>query len=481
MILLGLARRSAQFRLIGFVCVCLLRLTVMGAIKAAAAPSTVAPDVRPNILFLLSDDQRFDTIHALGNREIKTPNLDRLVRAGTSFTRAAIMGGGQGAICMPSRAMLMTGRTLFRATTTYTGNVMPADAVTWPQAFRTNGYDTFGIGKWHNDPASYARSFSGGGPIFFGGMSDHTAVAVHAYDPAGVYAPINARTATTFSTRLFADAAIRVIEERQAKQNPFVLYVAFTAPHDPRTPPQKFAELYRADRIRLPRNFQPEHPFDNGDLRVRDEQLLPWPRTPGAVKEEIASYYGMISHLDEQIGRILEALTRSRFASNTIIVFAGDNGLAVGQHGLLGKQSVYEHSVRVPLIVSGPGIRRNQRSDALCYLLDVMPTLCELAGVRRPLGVEGISLKEVLHHKSAPIRDELFFAYRADQRSIRDDRWKLIEYPRSQIRQLFDLRRDPSENTNLADDPRHRDRLLALQARLATWQRELGDPLVTNR
>ncbi len=442
---------------------------------ASAAPATN----RPNIVFLLADDQRFDTIHALGNREIHTPNLDRLVRRGTSFTRAAIMGGGQGAICMPSRAMLMTGRTLFRATTTYTGGTIPTNATTWPEALRAAGYDTYGLGKWHNDRAAFARSFTGGGPIFFGGMSDHTAIPVHDFDPSGLYTATNEHVARTFSTELFADAAIRILSERRSNQPPFALYVAFTAPHDPRTPPAEFAALYRPERMRLPASFLPRHPFDNGDLKVRDEALLPWPRTPEAVRGEIAAYYAMISHLDHHLGRIMESLDRSPFGTNTIVVFAGDNGLAVGRHGLLGKQSLYEHSVRVPLVLAGPGIPRGQRSDALCYLLDVMPTLCDLVGMPRPSSTEGISLAGILSGREKTVRTDLFAAYRHDQRAIREGRWKLIEYPGAGIRQLFDLRRDPDERRNLADRPASRPHLERLRSRLHDLETELSDPLAT--
>lgn len=443
---------------------------------AIVFPGLAAP-AGPNVLFLLSDDQRFDTIHALGNREIRTPNLDRLVRDGMAFTRAAIMGGGQGAVCVPSRAMLMTGRTLFRATTTYTGIAIPTNAVTWPEAFRASGYETIAIGKWHNDRPSFNRSFSGGGPLFFGGMSDHRALTVHDYDPTGRYARTNERVARGFSSEVFADAAIRVLTERPATRPPFVLYVAFTAPHDPRTPPAEYARLYPPQRIRLPASFQPEHPFDNGELRVRDEALLPWPRPPDAVRRELAAYYAMITHLDHEIGRILDALNRSPFATNTLVVFAGDNGLALGHHGLLGKQSVYEHSARVPLIFAGPAIPRGRRSDALCYLLDVMPTLCDLAGVPRPASAEGRSLLGLIQGRQTSLRDELFFAYRMDQRSVRESRWKLIDYPRMGIRQLFDLQRDPEELNNLADNPRHRPQLDRLLGRLHSLQEELGDPL----
>lgn len=445
--------------------------------SSAAAPARV-PGARPNIVFLLADDLRFDTIRALGNREIQTPNLDQLVRRGTTFTRAAIMGGTQGAVCVPSRAMLFTGRTLFHATRTPTGLELAEGAVTWPEALRQNGYATVGIGKWHNDRAAFARAFNAGGPIFFGGMSGHQAMPVQDFDPSGAYPKSRERVATNFSSEVFADAAIRFLAGRQQAGQPYALYVAFTSPHDPRTPPAEVLASYHPDRLRLPASFLPEHPFDNGELRIRDEALLPWPRTPTAIRREIALYYAMITHLDAQIGRILKALEQTPDADNTVIVFAGDNGLAVGRHGLLGKQNLYEHSVRVPLVFAGPGIPRNRRSDALCYLLDVMPTLCDLAGVAIPPTAEGLSLGPVIRRETKAIRTELFGAYRLGQRSLQDGRWKLIEYPGVHKTQLFDLRRDPDELHDLAEVPRHRPTVERLRARLRAAQNALDDPLL---
>lgn len=439
-------------------------------------PWSLASTRPPNVLFLFSDDQRFDTIHALGNREIQTPNLDRLVRRGFAFTHAFCMGAQQGAVCVPSRAMLMTGRSLFRATTTPTSGAIPTALPLWPEVMRRAGYDTIGIGKWHNDCASYARAFTAGGPVFFGGMSDHTKVAVHDFDPTGKYAKERERTATAFSSELFADAAVDFLCRRRSEK-PFFLYIAFTAPHDPRTPPKEFADLYPPARITLPKNFLPEHPFDNGELKVRDEALLPWPRTRESVRREIAAYYGMITHLDAQIGRVLQALEDSGQADNTIILFAADNGLAVGRHGLLGKQSLYDHSVRVPLILAGPGVPKGKRSDALCYLFDLFPTLCELTGLSAPENLEGRSLAPILRGQRKRVRSEIFGAYRDVQRMVRNERWKLIHYPKIDRWQLFDLRRNPEEIHDHFPDPDQAARLEAMKRKLTELQLQLDDPL----
>ncbi len=467
---LGTARPTCLRALAGLLVVWML--AVASALSAFGSPVKVAP----NILFLLSDDQRFDTIRALGNREIETPNLDRLVHNGFSFTHAHIMGAMQGAVCVPSRAMILTGRTLFHATVFPGNNALPPAARLWPEVLRQAGYTSLGVGKWHNDQASFVRAFDGGGPVFFGGMADHRKIPVFDFDPEGRYPKSLQYTGAVFDTELFADAACKLIREK--RDQPFCLYVAFTSPHDPRTPPERFARMYPPENISLPRNFLPEHPFDNGDLRGRDERLLPWPRTLEAVRKEIALYYGMISHLDEQLGRILAALEETGQTRQTLVIFAGDNGLAVGQHGLLGKQNLYEHSVRVPLIFSGPGIPKGKRSDAPCYLLDVFPTICDLAGVAIPDTVEGKSLRPVIIGKEKKVRDVMFGAYRDLQRMACDNRWKLIYYPKANRTQLFDLEKDPDETSDLSADPKCADKLYELRAKLTALQQEVGDPLI---
>ena len=453
-------------------------------LRTAAIPLAARAQTRkrPNILFLLSDDQRFDTVAALGNREIRTPNLDRLVRRGTSFDHAAIMGGTVGAVCIPSRAMLLTGQTLFHL---HESIVAPKDGETrgrpfemFPETFRKAGYETFGIGKWHNGPRLYARCFDQGGPIMFGGMSDHLKVPIHDFNSKGAYPSSAARTGDRFSSEMFSDAAIGFLKGRD-KQKPFLMYAAYTAPHDPRMAPKAYAEMYPPSKIRLPKSSLPEHPFDNGELKVRDEQLAPWPRTPGVVREHISAYYAMITHLDAQIGRVLAALDESGETANTIVVFAGDNGLAVGRHGLFGKQNLYDHSVRVPLVLSGPGIPRGRRNSSLCYLLDVFPTLCELTGVATPPTVEGRSIAAAFGRPRARLRDSLFFAYRSFQRAVRTDEWKLIRYNAGgrENTQLFNIESDPWEITNLVGETRHAARLKEMKALLKDWMKKVDDPL----
>jgi arylsulfatase A-like enzyme len=445
----------------------------------------------PNIIFFFTDDQRYDTIHSLGNEQIVTPNIDSIVRNGTAFTNAYIMGGTSGAVCMPSRAMLMTGRTLFHLERQ--GQGIPEGHEMLGETLQKAGYNTFGTGKWHNGTSSYARGFNAGAEIFFGGMDDHWNVPACNFDPTGKYEQRCHQTtnfvtqrvvqkicdhihAGKHSSELFCDAAIDCLHNYR-EDSPFFMYISFMAPHDPRTMPREYLDMYDPDRINLPKNFMPEHPFDNGELRIRDEMLAAFPRTPEEIRKHIAAYYAMITHADAQIGRVLETLKDTGKDESTIIVFAGDNGLALGQHGLMGKQSVYEHSVHIPLIMSGPGIPEGERRDAFCYLLDIYPTLCDLIGLPVPDSVEGKSLVPAMQNASNRIREHLLFAYTKLHRGVRDEKYKLIEYvvEGKRTTQLFDLQADPFELNNLAGDPSYSKILERLRKELIRWKDELGD------
>ena len=422
---------------------------------------------RPNILFLFSDDQRADTIAALGNTHIKTPNLDKLVARGTAFKRAYCMGSMQGAVCVPSRAMVLTGRTLFRTNDAIKG------ITTWPEMFARMGYRTFVTGKWHNQQASVLAAFSEGKNLFFGGMGDPHKLPV---------ADITAKRTFTekkltgkHSVELFADSAIEFIKQQKGAEKPFVAYVAFNGPHDPRVAPKEYHALYDKNKPPLPPNFLPVHPFNNGEMIVRDEKLAPWPRTEAVVRQHLADYYAYITFMDAQIGRILAALREAGVEEDTIIVFASDSGLAIGSHGLFGKQSVYDHSMRAPLIFAGPGIPKGQTTDAFAYLLDIFPTLGDLAKVKGPNGSEGKSLVPVMNSEAKGVRDSVFLAYRQFQRSVRDVRWKIIVYPHINKTQLFDLANDPHEVKDLSSDATHSKTIERLTGMLKDWQQKLGD------
>lgn len=457
---------------------CFLAATMLTVAFMAFLPqpvsSATASAGKPNVLFLFSDDQRFDTIAALGNQHIQTPNLDRLTREGLAFTRAYIMGGTQGAVCMPSRAMLMSGRTLFRVKDNLEGQT------TWPEKFAQAGYATFMTGKWHNGAPALLRSFAEGKAVFLGGMGNPYQLPLQDISPE--HKLVNKRTSGEHSVKVFADTTVEFLK-RQKREKPFLCYVAFNCPHDPRVAPTNYHERYNANPPPLPANFLPQHPFNNGEMVIRDEMLAPWPRTPETVRRHLADYYSYITFMDDEIGRILQALKASGQYDNTIIVFSSDNGLAIGSHGLFGKQNVYEHATHEPLIFAGPGIPKGKRSDAFCYLLDIFPTLGGLCGVPAPEGSEGRSLVPLIRGDATEGRDSIFTAYRKFQRAVRDDHWKLILYPQINKTQLFDLQSDPDETSDLAGEPTHAPEVQRLTDLLRQWQNQVGDvqPLTTDK
>lgn len=446
----------------------------------------------PNILFLFADDQRFDTIAALGNEDIHTPHIDELVRSGTSFTHAHIPGGTCGAVCMPSRAMLHSGKTLFHLEKH--GASIPSGHVLLGEVLQQAGYRTFGTGKWHNGTSSYARSFTDGGEIFFGGMADHWNVPACSYDPTGKYdkkakqircAFVNNKVTVNIcdhihpgkhSTELFCRSAADWLDQYR-EDDPFFMYISFMAPHDPRSMPDRFLNMYDPEKIRLPANYMEEHPFHYGEQRERDELLAAYPRTENEIRRHIREYYGMISHLDDEIGNVLDALKRSGKYEETIIVFAADNGLALGQHGLMGKQNNYEHSVRVPLILTGPGIPTNEIRDSYVYLLDIFPTLCDMIGIDIPETVEGISFMPSIHHPGIPARETLYFAFTDKIRAVKDRKYKLIEYRYggSEWTQLFDLEEDPMEMNNLFGRQEYSSVIMDLRNKLLEYKEAWGD------
>ncbi len=445
-------------------------------------------DKKPNILFIVTDDQRFDTIHALGNSKIITPNLDKLTSRGTAFTRAHIAGGTCGAVCMPSRAMILSGRNPFHLQEL--GGNIPEQHKTLAETFKNNGYETIGLGKWHNGCPAYARSFTQGAKIFFGGMWDHWNVPTCRFDPTGKYDNVINFVVDFYSdnhpqeqhcdefdpgrhsSTLLTDSAIELLKSNANKDKPYFMYLAYLAPHDPRTMPDEFRKMYNPEEIELPPNFQ-ELIDTNYPLMVhRDEHLAKYPREEKEIKRHIAEYFAMITHLDYEIGRLLDALKESGEEDNTIVVFTGDNGLAVGQHGWLGKEDIYEHGVRIPLIMAGPGIAKNKRNEAYVYLYDIFPTLCEKVGIDTPSSVDGKSFAKLLdgeHGES--FRNELYLIFDNFVRGVKDENYKLIEYRNGDNEEdkwtfLYDIKNDPWETRNLANDKHYTDKVSEMRKKI---------------
>ena len=425
---------------------------VFGLLSCASARAADAPK-RLNILFILTDDQRFDTVHAMGNAIIQTPNMDKLVARGFSFTNVFSQGGMVPAMCLPSRTMIMTGRSIFHIPGANPKNFTDP---TIAGVFNDAGYSSIYIGKKGNSFIPGNEAFS----KFF-------------YLQHGSEAPgQDENSLQAQHPKVMADQAIEFL--RAQKEKPFFVFLAPHYPHDPRVAPKRFHEMYDPAKMPLPENFLPEHPFDNGALNVRDENLAPHPRTPDVMKQHLVDYYTCISYLDEQIGRVIDTLKEIGHADDTIIVFTSDQGLSVGgMHGLMGKQNLYEE-FKSPLTIVGPGIAHG-KSGALVYLFDLFPTLCDLTGVAKPKVCEGASLVPVMKGEGSRVRELLFAPYIETQRMVRDERWKLIWYPKVARFQLFDLASDPWEQRDLNDKPEQSAKLAEMKKKLAAEQDRWDD------
>jgi len=255
------------------------------------------------------------------------------------------------------------------------------------------------------------------------------------------------------------------------------MYLGFNAPHDPRQSPKEYLARYPQDKIKIPPNFLPKHPFDQGDYYIRDEMLAPFPRTPEDIQLHRREYYSLITYMDEQIGRILDALEKSGKASNTYVILTADHGLAVGEHGLMGKQNMYDCSVRMPLMISGPEITPGQRIDELVYQHCMYATTCDLAGIPVPETVQFPSLAPLIHGQGQPPYDATFSYYIGFQRMVRTKTHKLIVYPKIKRIQVFDIEHDPWEMHDLSNDPASAHIKADLMQRLQRMQQELDDPL----
>ncbi|MCO8123013.1 sulfatase-like hydrolase/transferase [Stieleria sp. TO1_6] len=467
------------------------RLTYLIACLSTVGLSSVArADERPNIVFIFADDQCFDTIAALGNEEVETPNLDRLAKRGTTFTHAYNMGSWSGAVCVASRMMLNSGRFIWDAEPVWaTSERERQQGRWWGEYMKSAGYHTYMTGKWHCR-ADAAKSFDVVRDVR-GGMPKQTETGYNRpiVDPESgeitdPWSPSDPKfggfwEGGTHWSEVVAKHSVDFIEEASQKNDPFFMYLAFNAPHDPRQSPAEYVAKYPVEQVQLPENFLPEYPYAEAmgaGHKLRDERLAPFPRTPYAVKTNRQEYYAIITHMDTMIGRILDSLQASGKADNTWIFFTADHGLACGQHGLMGKQNLYDHSVRVPLFVIGPDVAAGRKIDAPVYLQDIMPTTLQLAGVDKPNHVQFHSLLPMIEGGESPY-DVIYGAYLDKQRSLRTDQYKLIIYPDVDVVRLFDIQADPLEMNDLAASPQHAETLQELKQRFKALQQEMKDPL----
>jgi arylsulfatase A-like enzyme len=435
------------------------------SLLAATAPAAAAKKL--NILFIISDDHRWNVLGVAGDTAVHTPVLDRLAAKGIWLRQATIHVSQ----CLPSRATLLTGLTAQQHGALSIENQRPEaqgpDAFhglpTLPGLLRQAGYTTVLVGKWHLAADPWQRGFSDVRTWLPVGRAEYK-------DPELARGRSRERKIIRgFTQEIFADDAVAFLRSREAKAAPFLLWLAFTAPHDPFKPNRQHIETLYAEK---------------------SGAALQPPGFTAPAEADWRHYDEAVSALDEQVGRVLAALDKAGLARTTAVVFLGDNGFMMGQRGIgakgpEGKVVPYEGSVRVPLIVRAPGLAPAV-SDLAASSLDLPPTLLAFAGLTPPASWPGRNLLPALRHDSgAPPINEAFSEWVDDQghfgklahRLVRTPRAKLIVWADPQKQdELYDLAADPEEEKNLIDDPTAQPLQQDLTARLRAWLEKTSDP-----
>ena len=443
---------------------------------------------KPNFLVIVTDDQRPDTIGALGNPRIDTPNLDWLVHNGITFENFICSNP----LCVPSRAEILTGCTGFRnGVLGMGGEKMNPKLTLWPAAMAGGGDSAWYSGKWMNDGKPITRGYHETRALFTGGGGTWkkgevvrgrkgrviTGYRNWTFKNAEGKPELNKGTGLTpLTDKYIADGVLEFLRRKTDK--PFFLHVNFTGPHDPLVYPPGYEKKYTAAKMKLPKNFLPRHSFDHGNFEGRDERLLPWPRAKADVLDELAVYYAIIDNIDKQVGRMLDQLRADGRLKNTYVIFTSDHGLAIGSHGLMGKQNMYDHTIRVPFLIAGPGLAKRRRVSAFGYLRDMYPTVCELAGIPIPETVGAKSLTPVFRDQHKIVHKAGYGYFRDVQRMIQTKQWKLAFYPKIKRYQLFDLKADPHELNDLIKVKDHQARVAVMRQSLVHWFNERGDVVI---
>lgn len=455
---------------------------------------SASPLRRPNILFILVDDQSpFDFKFYNPKSSLESPNIDRLAAQGMVLDAAHHMGSFVGAVCTPSRHMIMSGRTIWHLPIApEAGKYCPPNLEqnTLAAVFNRAGYDTMRTCKVGNSYEGANKQFTVRHDASKRGGTDENGSSWH------------------------GDQVMNYLSEREASKDadPFLIHFGFSHPHDTRDGRPELLEKYGAEnhtdkahlpvsnpkQPALPVNYLPAHPFPHGHPDLRDETTVSgvWEkRDERTIRNELGREFACSEAIDIQIGRVLTKLEAMGELENTYIFYTADHGIAIGRHGLQGKQNLYEHTWRVPFIVKGPGIKPGSRAPGNIYLLDTVATLCDLAGIPAPESNEGLSFKPVLEGKQNIMRDVLYGMYcggtKPGMRCVKKGDWKLIKYDvldgTVHETQLFDLATNPDELlsehgkkdpalTNLASDPKYAGKLVEMENLLLGEMRRLNDP-----
>lgn len=456
-----------------------MRLFLIPVLLLAVISPAIANDKsRPNILFIIADDMAHADLSCAGHPLLKTPNLDRIAKKGVRFTHAFTPNP----ICTPSRAALLTGQDCWTNGCYFFGMKINPKSPHFAKLLSDAGYETFYSGKWHNDDWPAHRGFTSGSCIIRGGCpvsrGGHEKPVIHDNDGK------NKTQIEKFSSTLISDHAMKKLDAWKPGEKPLLMVVSYAAPHDPWTPPGKYAAMYPKEKIPLPPNFMPRPKFrwftEWHGTKLRDEALMPFPRTPEGVRDVRSRYFGMVTQMDYQIGRVLDKLEEKKMAQNTMIIFVADHGISLGSHGFSGKQTMYEEGIRLPMLVYHPQLKRAGKTNAnLVSLIDLLPTMCAAAKVTIPDSVEGQSLLGFYQGDNSKARTEIYSAFHSPERHrmvsrmVRESRYKLIHNRLTDEEELYDLEKDPRELKNLATDKAHVEARDRLRKKLLDWRSKL--------
>ncbi|MEM6885542.1 MAG: sulfatase-like hydrolase/transferase [Verrucomicrobiota bacterium] len=442
---------------------------------------------KPNILFLFADDHAYDSVGLMTDGYVQTPAIDQLAAQGVYFERAYNMGAWNGAVCIASRTMLNTGKSLWRAQSLKPRQSLPIQP-SWSQRLKQAGYTTYFTGKWHvklYDPKTLFDQCGTIRPGMPNTKDDHHRPVQGQPDTWSPSDPIHEgfwRGGKHWS-EVTADETISFLKEyhKADTSKPFFAYIAFNAPHDPRQSPQEYLDRYPLESVPLPGSYMTSYPHTEalGIWGIRAETLAPRPRTEYATKTHRREYYALISHMDDQISRILAELDRLGLRENTIIIYTADHGLSLGNHSFFAKQSMYDHSLASPLIISGPGIPQNVRTQQRIYIQDVVPTTLELAGIPESdfSDMEFTSLLPLNTSGTGRSLPSVLGGYKDLSRCIIQGPWKLMYYAKLKRFRLYHLEKDPHELNDVAEHPENRQVIQNLLQSLKAQQQEFGDKL----
>lgn len=438
----------------------------------AFAASVWAAD-RPNFILLYTDDQAANMTGFEGHPLIKTPHLDQLAADGIYFSRCYVPTPQ----CAPSRACVLTGQ--YPHTHGVTTNNLPLKpgVETFTARLAENGYACAIVGKWHLTYENVAA------PGY--GFADYTATVGQpwSWEDCDVWVQGTKTKADKFLTDWIADRAIEFLERPHKK--PFFLWVCFRAPHLPHVYPPGTEDLYPPESVDLPRSMHmsPQNqpaPLRNSPLAIGYKKM-----NEQKLREARSKYYAMITHVDTNIGRILEQVDILQLRNNTLVVFASDNGWALGDHQLYKKgPAFYEELIRSPLLIRYPRLtlaKSGIKIDRVVSQVDLAPTFLELADIQVPMAIQGRSLLPAIHKPdTARHRDERFLeyheqpGYKCQVRGIVTDKYKFVDYLGSSG-QLFDLKRDPEEMHNAINDTEYVAVVKVLRMRLERWRKLTKD------